>query len=296
MKRLIASLSATVIGWMTTLTGSTMARELSLPPTLTTSLSGEPAAIISQSAPTAQPTSRLSPQVEAVVKGNNAFALDLYRQLRNQEGNLFFSPYSTSTALAMTYAGAKGQTATEMSKVLHFTLEQDSLHPAFASLMGMLNTKDKQGFQLSIANRLWGQQGYDFLKPFKQLTQDNYGAALEEVDFINATEKTRRTINKWVEQQTQDKIQNLIAPDILNSLTRIVLTNAIYFKATWVNQFDPAKTKNQPFTIAPGQQVDVPMMSQEASVGYAEFDNLQVLELPYVGEDTYTSMSLAKER
>jgi len=122
MKRLIASLSATVIGWMTTLTGSTMARELSLPPTLTTSLSGEPAAIISQSAPTAQPTSRLSPQVEAVVKGNNAFALDLYRQLRNQEGNLFFSPYSTSTALAMTYAGAKGQTATEMSKVLHFTL------------------------------------------------------------------------------------------------------------------------------------------------------------------------------
>ncbi len=290
MKRLIASLSATVIGWMTTLTGSTMARELSLPPTLTTSLSGEPAAIISQSAPTAQPTSRLSPQVEAVVKGNNAFALDLYRQLRNQEGNLFFSPYSTSTALAMTYAGAKGQTATEMSKVLHFTLEQDSLHPAFASLMGMLNTKDKQGFQLSIANRLWGQQGYDFLKRFKQLTQDNYGAALEEVDFINATEKTRRTINKWVEQQTQDKIQNLIAPDILNSLTRIVLTNAIYFKATWVNQFDPAKTKNQPFTIAPGQQVDVPMMSQEASVGYTEFDNLQVLELPYVGEDTYTSM------
>jgi serpin B len=194
----------------------------------------------------------------------------------------------------MTYAGAKGQTATEMSKVLHFTLEQDSLHPAFASLMGMLNTKDKQGFQLSIANRLWGQQGYDFLKPFKQLTQDNYGAALEEVDFINATEKTRRTINKWVEQQTQDKIQNLIAPDILNSLTRIVLTNAIYFKATWVNQFDPAQTKNQPFTVAPGQQVDVPMMFQEASVGYAEFGNLQVLELPYVGEDTSMVILLPK--
>jgi serpin B len=229
-----------------------------------------------------------------VVKGNNAFALDLYRQLRNQEGNLFFSPYSTSTALAMTYVGAKGQTATEMSKVLHFTLEQDSLHPAFASLMGMLNTKDKQGFQLSIANRLWGQQGYDFLKPFKQLTQDNYGAALEEVDFINATEETRRTINKWVEQQTQEKIQNLIAPNILNSLTRIVLTNAIYFKGTWVKQFNPAQTKNQPFTVAPGQQVDVPMMFQGASVGYAEFSNLQVLELPYVGKDTSMVILLPK--
>jgi serpin B len=158
----------------------------------------------------------------------------------------------------------------------------------------MLNTKDKQGFQLNTANRLWGQQEYNFLKPFKQVTQDYYGAALEEVDFINATEETRRTINKWVEQQTQEKIQNLIASDILTSLTRIVLTNAIYFKATWVNQFDPAYTKNKFFTIAPGQQVDVPTMSLEASVGYAEFDNLQVLELLYSGEETSMVILLPK--
>ena len=294
MKRLIASLAVTLMGGMTTLTGSTMARDLSIHPTIKTSLLAEPAIIVSPSQPTAQQTSKLSAEVEAVVNGNNAFALDLYRQLRDREGNLFFSPYSTSTALAMTYVGAKGQTATEMSKVLHFSLEPESLHPAFASLLGMLNTKDKQGFQLNTANRLWGQQEYNFLKPFKQVTQDYYGAALEEVDFINATEETRRTINKWVEQQTQEKIQNLIAPDILNSLTRIVLTNAIYFKGTWVNQFDPAKTKNQPFTIAPGQQVDVPMMSQQASVGYAEFGNLQVLELPYSGGETSMVILLPK--
>jgi serpin B len=294
MKRLIASLAVTLMGGMTTLTGSTVARDLSIHPTIKTSLLAEPAIIVSPSQPTAQQTSKLSAEVEAVVNGNNAFALDLYRQLRDREGNLFFSPYSTSTALAMTYVGAKGQTATEMSKVLHFSLEPESLHPAFASLLGMLNTKDKQGFQLNTANRLWGQQEYNFLKPFKQVTQDYYGAALEEVDFINATEETRRTINKWVEQQTQEKIQNLIASDILTSLTRIVLTNAIYFKATWVNQFDPAYTKNKFFTIAPGQQVDVPTMSLEASVGYAEFDNLQVLELLYSGEETSMVILLPK--
>lgn len=286
MRKSLANLSALLMGWMTTLTGSSMARELSLHPTFTTSLSGKPAAIISQSMPIAKPTSKLSVEVEAVVKGNNAFALDLYNQLRNQEGNLLFSPYSTSTALAMTYAGAKGQTATEISQVLHFTLKQDSLHPAFASLMGMLNTKDQPKVQISAANKLWGQKGYDFLKPFKQLTQDNYGAALEEVDFINATEESRRTINKWVEQQTQQQIQNLIPPDILNVNTRIVLTNALYFKGNWFKQFDPALTKNQPFTVAPGQQVEVPMMVQEASVGFAKLGNLTVLELYYVGEDT----------
>ncbi len=280
---------------MTTLTGATMAREPSIHLKIKTSLSDKPPALTSESTPTAQPTSKLPAKVGALVKGNNAFALDLYRQLRNQKGNLFFSPYSTSIALAMTYAGARGQTATEMSKVLHFTLEQESLHPAFASLITKLNTQNQQGFQLTIANRLWGQQGYGFLNAFLQLTQENYGAALEEVDFSGSTEEARRTINKWVEQQTHNKIQDLIAPQMINSSTALVLTNAIYFKATWFSQFNPANTKNEPFTVAPGQQVNVPMMSQEAALGYADLGDVQVLELPYVGQETSMVILLPKK-
>jgi serpin B len=259
------------MGLITTLSGSTLARELSIHPQL----------------------KRSSP----VVKGNNAFALDLYRQLRNQQGNLCVSPYSLSTALAMTYAGARGQTATEMSKVLHFTLRQEDLHPAFAALRAQLDAQKQQGegIQLKMANRLWGQKGYEFLKPFKQLTQDYYGAALEEVDFSGDTEEARRTINQWVAQQTQEKIKDLIPPDILNSLTRIVLTNAIYFKGSWLKPFNPAHTENKPFSVAPGQQVDVPMMSQSASVGYAEFGELQVLELLYVGEKISMVILLPKK-
>lgn len=291
MKRWVASLSVTLMGLMTTLSGSTLARELTIHPQLKISSPKESPVI------TAQRTSKPTAEIKAVVKGNNAFALDLYHQLRNQQGNLFVSPYSLSTALAMTYAGARGETATEMSKVLHFTLGQERLHPAFAALRTQLDAQKQQGegVQLKIANRLWGQKGYEFLKPFNQLTRNYYGAELEEVDFKTETEQARRTINKWVAQQTQEKIQDLIPPDILNSLTRIVLTNAIYFKGSWLKPFDPADTKNKPFTVAPGQQVDVPMMSQEASVGYAEFDGLQVLELPYVGKKTSMVILLPKK-
>jgi serpin B len=291
MKRWVASLCATLMGLMLTVSASTLAHESSIHLQLKTSLLNESPVI------TAQQTSKQTAEVEAVVKGNNAFALDLYRQLRNPSGNLFVSPYSLSTALAMTYAGARGQTATEMSKVLHFTLGQEDLHPAFAALRTQLEVQKQQGegVQLKIANRLWGQQGYNFLQPFNQLTQDYYGAALEEVDFSGDTEKARRTINQWVAQQTQEKIKDLIPPAILNSLTRIVLTNAIYFKGSWLKPFNPTATKNKPFTVAPGQQVDVPMMSQSASVGYAEFGELQVLELLYVGEKISMVILLPKK-
>lgn len=295
IRRFIASVLITVLGFMGALTNLTRAANSSSYPAIKPSLFGEPPAIAISTAPTDQSTKDLPMNLDVLVKGNNAFAIDLYHQLRDREGNLFFSPYSTSTALAMTYAGARGQTATEMSKVLHFTLESESLHPAFASLIAELNTENQQGFQLSVVNRLWGQQGYGFLDSFAQLTQDYYGAALKEVDFINGTEEARRTINQWVEQQTQEKIQDLIAPDILDSLTRLVLTNAIYFKGTWANQFEPKLTRNEAFTVAPGQQVDVPMMHQEAAVGYGALDNLQVLELPYVGDQIAMVILLPKK-
>ncbi len=280
---------------MTILRRSTMAGKLSSDRQIKTWSSDAPHVITNPSTPTTQKTSKLSVDVETVVKGNNTFALDLYHQLRNRERNLFFSPYSISTALAMTYAGARGQTATEMSKVLRFTLEQESLHLAFAALMANLHAEKQQGFQLRIANRLWGQQGYGFLNTFVQLTQDNYGAALEEVDFIQSTEEAPCSINNWVEQQTQQKIQELIAPGILDSLTKLVLTNAIYFKGAWVRQFDPAITRNGPFTVAPGQQVEVPMMFQKSQHLYAELGNLQVLELSYVSEETSMVILLPKK-
>lgn len=229
-----------------------------------------------------QATSELvSDEVKTVVKGNNTFALDLYNQLHNQQGNLFFSPYSISTALAMTYAGANGQTATEMAQVLHFTLKQERLHSAFAALNVRLNPSDQQEYQLSVANRLWGQKGYSFLDTFLKLTRSLYRSELEQVDFIRDSEQSRRTINRWVTENTQHKIQDLIPEGFLGPSTRLVLTNAIYFKGAWASQFNPQDTKDKPFSITTNQQVNVPTMYQEAALPYVDLGNLQVLELPY---------------
>ena len=159
-----------------------------------------------------------NPDTDIVIAGNNDFALDLYAQLRSQEGNLFFSPYSISTALAMTYAGARTETAKQMAKTLHFNLDQDRLHPAFAQVIKDLDTAGKKGYELTIANALWGQKGYQFLQPFLDLTRKNYGAGLREVDFVDATEQARQIINNWVEEKTRDKIKDLIKPGVLDTL------------------------------------------------------------------------------
>src|SRR6266542_4087785 len=191
----------------------------------------------------AQPPGKLNPDTATVVKGDNAFAMELYRGLAKQDGNLFFSPYSISTALAMTYAGAKGETAQQMAKALHFTLPQERLHPAFADLLKQTNGAIKERkYQLQVANRLWGQKDYGFLPDFLKLTEVSYGAGLQEVDFAKATEQARKAINAWVEEQAKNKIKDLIKPGILRGDTRLVLTNAIYFKAAWMRSFDPKKT------------------------------------------------------
>lgn len=225
-----------------------------------------------------------SSDLATIVKGNTEFSLDLYRQLSTSEGNLFFSPYSISNALAMTYAGARGQTAAEIAQVFHFQLEPNRLHPAFAELIAALEPESASTYELAIANRLWGQKNYGFLPEFLNLTERYYSAPLQEVDFINATENARLTINAWVEQQTQNKIQDLLSQGILNPLTRLVLTNAIYFKGNWLVPFDASTTQNQPFYLSSGETIDVPMMHQMEYWNYAHLDGLQVLELPYEGE------------
>ncbi|HIK33503.1 MAG TPA: serpin family protein [Oscillatoriales cyanobacterium M59_W2019_021] len=222
--------------------------------------------------------------VAAIVEGNTAFACDLYRQLSTAEGNLFFSPYSISNALAMTYAGARGETAAEMERVLHFSLASDRLHPAFAELIEVLEPEGTSTYELAIANRLWGQQNYGFLPEFLNLLERHYAAPLQEVDFINATEDARTTINAWVAQQTQNNIQNLLPAHSIDPSTQLVLTNAIYFKGNWLVPFDASATQNQPFHLSSAETIEVPMMHQMEYWNYADLDGLQVLELPYEGE------------
>ncbi len=226
-----------------------------------------------------------NPDVQAVVEGNTAFALDLYRKLEGEEGNLFFSPYSISTALAMTYAGARENTEMQMAHTLHFPLDQKRLHSVFASLEAELNgVREKGSVQLNVANALWPQQGYAFLREFLALTKKHYGVLITPVDYGDA-ETARGKINAWVEGKTAHKIKDLIKPGILTALTRLVLVNAIYFKGDWANQFDATRTQHAPFWVTPTDELQTPMMTQEQNLGYAESDGLQILELPYVGSD-----------
>jgi serpin B len=220
--------------------------------------------------------------VKSVVDANTTFALDLYQRQHGNTGNLFFSPYSISTALAMTYGGARGQTAKEMAQVLHFNLPEAQVHSGFASLIGQINElgKGKQ-LSLSVANSLWCQQSYHFTDSFLKLVHDSYFAEARLVDFIHQTEPTRRQINSWIEQKTQDKIRDLLQPGDLTPATRLVLCNAIYFKGNWTSQFETNATHTEPFFTAPDQKVDAPLMSQTEKVRSKQFDDFAILALPY---------------
>jgi len=228
----------------------------------------------------------------ALVEGNNAFAFDLYSALKGEQGNLFYSPYSISQALAMTYAGARDTTEKEMAGTLHFTLPQDRLHPAFNSLDQQLKArgqgakgKDGKGFRLNIVNAIWGQAGYRFLADYLDLLAQNYGAGLRTLDFRSAPESSRQIINKWVEDQTEQRIKDLIPVGDIDRMTRLVLTNAIYFNAAWADNFEKSMTQPAPFHLLEGQTVDVPMMRQTERLGYAAGDGYQAVSLPYDGRE-----------
>ncbi|TNF73508.1 MAG: serpin family protein, partial [Acidobacteria bacterium] len=175
--------------------------------------------------------------LSAVVEGGNLFAVDLYRKLGESGGNLFFSPLSLSTALAMTSAGAAGETKQEMEEVLQFPVDVESVHASNAALAASLDRgASLGGYQLEIANRLWGQPGFDFEEGFLAVTKDSYGAGFETLDFAKSPEEARRTINRWVAEQTSKRIEDLLPPGSIEALTRLVLTNAVYFKGDWLNQ------------------------------------------------------------
>jgi serine protease inhibitor len=222
--------------------------------------------------------------VSAAARGNNDFTFDLYRQLARQAGpdeNLFFSPYSISMALAMTYAGARGETAEQMAKVLRFDRDQDRFHPAFAELSRQIRAPGK-GFkgEINVANAIW--TSVDVRDPFKKVMDLHYEAGLRTISFLES-EAARKTINGWVAEQTKHKIKELLPNGAVSSDTQMVLANAIYFQASWLTAFDKKQTREGKFYRTAKDDVTVPMMHLNARLRYGKVDDVEVVELPYAG-------------
>ena len=234
-------------------------------------------------------------------KATNQLGLDLHRQLSRGAENLCLSPYSIQSALAMTFAGADGETRAEMARVLHFPTEGEWVHASFAALQSSLNEMAKntqkiaeqskkrvgpsEPITLSIANRLFAQSGYDFRDSFRELLKKFYGAPFETLDFKKDPEGARGHINKWVADQTRDRIRDLVPQGGIKELTRLVLANAIYLKAPWQSEFNDAFTKPRPFHVHGGDAVDAPTMKKVAQFGYAKVEGYSVVAVPYSGSE-----------
>jgi len=229
----------------------------------------------------------------------NHLGIDLHRQLARGEENLCLSPYSIQSALAMTFAGADGDTRTEMARVLHFPSDGDAIHLSFAALRRSLEEMSKktatiaeqskkgggpsEPITLAIANRLFAQSGYDFRDPFRELVKKFYGATFETLEFKKDPDGSRQHVNKWVADQTRDRIRDLIPQGGIKELTRLVLANAIYLKAPWQSEFNDAVTKPKPFHVHGAAPVNVSTMAQRKPFGYAKRDDFVVVALPYSG-------------
>ena len=227
----------------------------------------------------------------------NATAVDLYAQLAeaNSGENLFFSPSSISIALAMTAAGARGETLDEMIETLHMPDDLAAFHEAYGERIEEWNAEEGD-YQLSVANRLWGQDSFDLESDFLAVTRDSYQAPVELLNFAGASEPSRRTINRWVENKTNDMIQDLLPQGSITPLTRLVLTNAIYFKGTWVTQFSEDKTRDRPFYRLNGESEDVPLMTAKDNFRYGAKDGCQIVSLPYEGDDLEMIIVVPTER
>ena len=241
----------------------------------------------------------------SVVAGNSAFALDLYGRLKSSDGNLFFSPYSISTCLAIAYAGARNETETQIARALHFDTSQEEFHIVFGDLQRQINAiQQKKNVELNIANGLWAQKGHPFLAPFLETATRNYDAKAEQVDFTSAAETVRQEINDWVSDRTHSRIKDLIPPKTLHALTRMVLVNAIYFKGKWQKPFQEKLTESAPFFLTRpasffltgNKRVPASLMHMAAHFKYAETENLQLLELSYAGRDVSMVVLLPKEK
>jgi len=248
----------------------------------------------------ATPTWVRAADFDLAASATNQFGVDLHRQLHGDD-NLCLSPYSIQSALAMTFAGAEGETKTEMARVLHFPNDGDAIHTSFAALERSLEEMAKktekvveqskkfggpsEPIMLAIANRLFAQSGYDFRDAFQQLVKKFYGAPFEPLDFKKDPERQRQHINKWVADQTHDRIRDLIPANGIDATTRLVLANAIYLKAPWANEFSDFFTKPKPFHVRGGKAVDVRTMKNVRHFGYAKRDGYTAVALPYSGNE-----------
>jgi len=229
--------------------------------------------------------------IETLVAGNSAFAFDLLHEIEDSEGNLFYSPYSISSALAMTYAGAHDDTASQIADALHFGLDQADLHPAFNWVDLALNERGEiappyvgEGFELDVINAAWGQRDHSFLRSYLDTLAVNYGAGLRLLDFVDNAEGARAAINDWISDQTNERIVDLLPPGSIHADVRLVLTNAVYFNAPWLKPFDTEETASNAFERLDGDTVHVPMMHQVESFGYATWNGGQAVALPYNGD------------
>ena len=225
-------------------------------------------------------------ELKTLAEAQNRFAVDLYKQLAAQPGNLFFSPYSLYSALTMSFAGAKGATAGEMIQTLHLPYTSEKIHQVMNGLTQRLLSAAKVGdielFKFTIANAVWAQAGYPFLQEYLDTLSANYAAGLKIVDFRDK-EAASKMINDWVMEQTNQRIKDLISKDSITPATRLVLTNAIYFKANWASQFKEKDTADAPFYLQDETTQIVKMMYQQADFAYVRNQQFDAVELPYEG-------------
>ena len=219
-----------------------------------------------------------------LIAGNTAFALDLYQRLRARDGNLFYSPFSLSEALAMSWAGTGGDTEAKMADALHFTLSQERLHPAFDALALDLARPRSSGSRLDLANALWAQEGSSFQPSFLATLAQSYGARVHLADFEEDTDQAVDLINEWVNESTHGKIPEIVNSSSVSKETRLVLTNAVYFDQAWKYRFKPESTRVDAFTRSDGARVQVPMMSQTRRLRHAASHGWAAIELPYDGD------------
>ena len=250
------------------------------PPPSTTALPQETI----RTPPTTTTMASISGSVQGVAEANNRFTFDLYSHLAKDPEyagrNLFFSPFSISSALAITYEGARGTTADEIRSVFYFPDDNDAMRRDFAEINAGIN-KESANYTLRTANALWAEKTYAFLPDYTSTASQYYGANVTNLDFVSQPEVSRETINHWVEQKTENKIKDLIPAGGINPLTRLVITNAVYFKGTWASRFDKNNTRNAVFWVSPEETIQVSMMQEDSIYRYNESGDVQVLGIPY---------------
>ena len=271
-------------------TGTTSPGTTDAPSPTTTTVPFQNGELVSLDVARAEPATTEA-ELAAVVRGDTALGLDLLRVTAGDE-NVMLSPYSIATALSMLYPGASGETAEEIAAVLHLEVSDEALHEVRNAIDLALSAPPppqqeedtRVPFTIRPANSAWGQGGYPFLDTYLEVLATQYGAGLRLVDFINNPEGATDTINSWVEEATEDRIKDLIPENAIGEMTRLVLVNAIWFKANWAEQFAPELTTTDPFNLSNGVEVSVPMMHGSFRTGYVANSQFEAVRLPYAGD------------